>query len=219
MSVQLFDVVFFGILQAGKDREVVMQNMATLFKTDASKLAPYFAGGRKVIKGKVIAATAEKYQAALENVGLVIKLEACESSQDEPDTEQTGAGQDSNQQADSSDFSVAPVGSDIIENPTQVVAQKIDGISDITMAEAGADVIENPVEITPQKIDDISDITMAEVGGDVLEHPVEVIAQEIEDISGISLAEAGADIIVNPKPKVSADIPDTSELSLDEPTD
>ena len=65
MSEQLFDVVFFGILQAGKDKEAVTQNMATLFKTDASKLAPYFTGGRKVIKGRVSANAAAKYQAAL----------------------------------------------------------------------------------------------------------------------------------------------------------
>ena len=46
MSEELFDVVFFGILQPGKDKETVMQNMAALFKTDAAKLTPYFAGGR-----------------------------------------------------------------------------------------------------------------------------------------------------------------------------
>ena len=45
MSEQLFDVVFFGILQTGKDKDTVMQNMAKIFKTDAAKLAPYFSGG------------------------------------------------------------------------------------------------------------------------------------------------------------------------------
>jgi len=77
MSDELFDVVFFGIIQTGKDKESVIQNMAKLFKTDAKKLAPYFAGGRKVIKGRVNAGAAEKYKTALENVGLVIKIEAC----------------------------------------------------------------------------------------------------------------------------------------------
>ena len=226
MSEQLFDVVFFGILQAGKDKEVVMQNMATMFKTDASKLAPYFAGGRKVIKGNVNADTAEKYQAALENVGLVVKLEPSEIKQgaaaqdtarqtQDTSSSTTDTGQDNNDQTDSSGVTVAPVGADIIENPVEVAAQKIGDISDITMAEAGANVIENPVEVIPQKIDDISSISMAEVGSDVLEHPTEVVAQEIEDISDISIAEAGADIITNPKPKEQADIPDTSGLSLD----
>ena len=81
MSEELFDVVFFGILQAGKDREIVKKNMAALFKTDTSKLTPYFSGGRKVIKGNINAEIAEKYRTSLENVGLVIKIEPSEKEQ------------------------------------------------------------------------------------------------------------------------------------------
>ena len=42
-------------------------------------------GGRKVIKGKVTADTAEKYRAALENVGLVIKLEPADTAPPQTD--------------------------------------------------------------------------------------------------------------------------------------
>ena len=213
MSEQLFDVVFFGILQTGKNKETVMQNMATLFKTEPSKLAPYFAGGRKVIKGKINARAAEKYQAALENVGLVINIEACEHLADENQTHDKEAS--SSPQIDISGLTLAPAGSKVIEHPVEVPAQKIDDISDITIAEAGVDVIEHPVEVPAQKIDDISDITMAEAGVDVLEHHEQVTPQKIDDISDLSLAEAGADIIEHPKPVIKADIPDTSELSLD----
>lgn len=219
MSEELFDVVFFGILQAGKDKETVMQNMAALFKTDASKLAPYFAGGRKVIKGKVNADTAEKYRAALENVGLTIKIEACEAAAENKDSDGTPAAKTETSdetKIDTAGLSVAAVGSNVIENPVEAPAQKIDDISNISMAEAGADVIENPIEVPAQKIDDISDISIAEVGSDVLEHPAEVVPQKIEDISDISLAEAGADLIENPQPAEKAKIPDTSELSLDD---
>lgn len=211
MSEQLFDVVFFGILQAGKDKETVIHNMAALFKTDAKKLAPYFAGGRKVIKGKINASAAAKYQAALENVGLVIKIEPCEIQQSETEKETAGTVQ-----ADISGLSLAPAGSDVIENPVEVPAQDIGDISDFTMAEAGVDVIEHPVEVPAQKIDDISDITMAEAGIDVLDHPQQVTPQKIDDFSTLTLADAGADIIENPKPEKKADIPDTSELSLDD---
>ncbi len=219
MSDQLFDVVFFGILQTGKDKESVMQNMAQLFKTEAGKLAPYFAGGRKVIKGKVNAATAEKYKAALENVGLVVNIEPCESGQQEqPDGSENTAPQSQKQSADidTADLSVAPVGADVIEHPEEKPVQEIDDISNISMAEAGVDVIENPVKVKPQKIADISDISMAEPGADVLLHHEQVTPQKIDDISDLTLAEAGADIIENPKPKVKAKIPDTSELSLDD---
>lgn len=219
MSEQLFDVVFFGILQAGKDKETVTQNMATLFKTDASKLAPYFAGGRKVIKGKISADAAAKYQTALENVGLVIKLEPCEAQPTEPaaaESADTAQTQKVKPASDDSGITIAPVGADVIANPVAVTPQEIDDISALTLAEAGADVLEHPVEVTPQAIDEISDITIAEVGADVLEHPEEVIAQKIEDLSGISIAEAGADLIANPPAEIIADIPDTSELALDD---
>ena len=224
MSEQLFDVVFFGILQTGRDKETVMQNMAAMFKTDVNKLAPYFAGGRKVIKGNIAADIAEKYRAALENVGLVIKVEPCDVEQDaaQPDNQQSteDKSQDSTRsneaKTNTGDMTIALAGADVIENPIEVPAQKIGDISDVTMAEEGADVIENPVTIPAQKIEDISGITIAEVGSDVLEHPVEVIAQKIDELSDITLAEAGADIIESPKPEEKTDIPDTSGLSLNE---
>ncbi|MBT8120080.1 MAG: hypothetical protein KJN89_10225 [Gammaproteobacteria bacterium] len=230
MSEELYDVVFFGILQPGKDKETVMQNMATLFKTDAAKLAPYFAGGRKVIKGRIGAAAADKYKAALENVGLVIKIEPVAAAQakaqapastaaveKKPATaESVATAQPASQiNIDTGDITVAPVGADVLEHPVEVPAQEIEDISDITMAETGADVLEHPPEAVPQKIDDISDITMAEPGVDVLENPPEVVPQKIDDISDLSLAEAGVDIIENPQAEEKAKIPDTSELSLD----
>ncbi len=218
MSDDLFDVVFFGILQPGKDKEAVMQNMAALFKTDAAKLAPYFAGGRKVIKGKLNAAAAEKYKTALENVGLSIKIEPCTTSAEDSQTvkPQTAAKPQAEAKIDTSGITLAPAGTDVIENPVEVTPRKIDDISDISMAEAGADVIENPVEVAPQQIDDISDLSMAEAGVDVLDHPTEVVAQKIADISDISLAEPGVDLIANPKPVEKAKVPDISELSLDD---
>lgn len=209
MSEQLFDVVFFGILQPGKNKETVMQNMATLFKTEASKLAPYFAGGRKVIKGKINAAAAEKYKNALENVGLVIKIEASETQAEAKKEESSAAAK-----VDISGLSLAPAGTDIIENPTAKPKQEIGDVSDISMAEPGADVLDHPPQVVPQKIDDISAITMAEPGVDVLDHPPEVIPQKIDDISDITMAEPGADVIAKPKPAAKATIPDISELSL-----
>lgn len=226
MSEQLFDVVFFGILQTGKDKETVMQNMATMFKTETSKLAPYFAGGRKIIKSKINAEAAEKYQSALENIGLVIKIEACETQPDATESDAAAKSNDNPQpnqtqdtSADTNNITVAPVGADVIEHPVEVPAQKIADISQVTMAEVGADVIENPVTIPAQQIEDISSITMAEVGSDVLENPIEVIAQEIDELTDIDLAETGADIIENPKPKEKADIPDISGLSLNSEMD
>jgi len=217
----MFDVVFFGILQTGKDKETAMQNMAKLFKTEPQKLASYFAGGRKVIKGKINAATAEKYKSALENVGLVIKLEPSEADDTATGQSANKASGSSTQAAktsaaiDISGLTLAELGSDVLQHPVEVTPQKIEDISDISVADVGVDVLEHPAEVTPQKIEDISDLSMAEPGTDVLDHPREVIAQKIDEITDVSLAEPGVDIIENPKPKAKAPIPDTSELSIE----
>jgi len=197
MSEPIFDITFYGIIQPGMDKEVVIHNMAQLFKTTPEKVTPFFAGGRKVIKSRVDEPTANKYRTALENAGLVIKLEA-QSAAD----------------IDTSDISAAPVGADVLENPPTVDPQPIGDISNISMAEVGADVLENPPTVDPQPIGDISGITIAEIGADVLEHPPEVEAQPISDISGITIAEVGADMLENTAPEQKAPPPDTSELSV-----
>jgi hypothetical protein len=197
MSEPIFDVAFYGIIQPGVDKETAVQNMARLFKTTPQKVSPFFAGGRKIIKSKLDEATAQKYRAALEKAGLVIKLEP-QSSAD----------------IDVSDISAAPVGADVLENPPEVTPQPIGDISAITMAEPGADVLENPPEVTPQPIGDISAITMAERGADVLENPPVVETPPIEDFSDLSIAEAGADMLENPPPKPKVPVPDTRDLSI-----
>ena len=213
MNEPLFNIVFYGILQPGKDRNTVAQNMATLFKTEPAKLAPYFAGGRKVIKSNVDELVAEKYRVSLEDIGLVIKIEKAETPAEA--IHQTQTQQDDGEPIDTNGITMAEVGANVIENPVEVIPQAIEDISDISMAEVGANVIENPVEVIPQAIEDISDISMAEVGANVIENPVEVIPQAIEDISGISMAEVGADIVEHPKEKPVAPEPDISELSLE----
>ncbi len=165
MSAQLFDIVFFGIIQAGKDRETVMQNMAILFNTDASKLAPYFAGGRKVIKAGINANMAEKYRASLENVGLVIKIESSDESakasadQTQQSTQLNSTTTDTSI-ADTAGLSIAPLGADIIVNPVKHATPEIDDISGLTMAEAGADIITHPTAEKKVDIPDISGLSL-----------------------------------------------------------
>jgi len=195
MSEPLFNIVFYGITQPDKDRDTVLQNMASLFKTEPAKLAPYFEGGRKVVKAKVDELVAEKYRVALENIGLVIKVEEvtgetaaekpAKTPAESPTATQSQADSNETVQIDISGISLAEVGANVIENPVKVAPQAIEDISDISMAEVGANVVEHPVEVAAQTIDDISGISMAEVGATVIEHPVEVTPQVIEDISDI----------------------------------
>ena len=190
MSEELFDVVFFGILQPGRNKHDAMQNMARLFKTEAAKLAPYFAGDRRVIKGKINAATAEKYREALENVGLVVNIEAClpppaKQEAGRTDKAALAAAASPNLETASGGLSLAPAGVNVIENPVPVATKQIADISFLSMAEAGVDIIENPVAVTAREIGDISSITMAEAGSNILEFPAKIIPQKIDDISSL----------------------------------
>jgi hypothetical protein len=211
MSDARYNIVFYGIIQSDKDRAVVVENMARMFKTTPDKIKPYFSGGRKIIKGDVDDLTAEKYRVALENIGLRIKIEPAEAA---AKPAATGAAHAKADSIETGDISLAEVGANVIENPVPVEPQPIADISNITVAEVGADVIENPVPVEPQPIADISDISLAEVGANVLDHPAKVEPMPIGDISNISLAEAGADLLKNPPEKKAAPIPDISALSL-----
>ena len=188
MSEPVFDIAFYGIIQSGKDKDTVIENMASLFKTTPDRVRPYFAGGRKVVKSGVDELTAEKYRAALENVGLVIKIEEVEAA---PDAEADSAdeSQDAAVTESGDDPGVAPVGADLLENPPVVEAQPIGDISGITLADVGADVLENPPQVEPRPIGDISDITLAEAGADVIENPKPVEAAPLPDISSLSVED------------------------------
>ena len=183
MSEPVFNIAFYGIIQPEKDREMVIENMASLFKTTPEKIRPYFAGGRKVIKAGLDELAAEKYRVALENVGLVIKIEAADT---ESNSDAGQAESAPNNRAGSSDVVSAAGASNA--SPAVEAQQNID-TGDLSMAEVGADVLANPPVVEPQPIGDISGITLAEVGADILDSPVQVKAQAIADFSHITLAD------------------------------
>jgi hypothetical protein len=212
MSEALFNIVFYGIIQPGKERNTVLAEMAALFKTTPEKIKPYFSGDRKVIKSNVDDLGAEKYRVMLERIGLVIKIEPAATAP----AAATSATAATTSKIDTGNLSLAEPGAKVLEHPVEVTPQPIGDITDISMAEVGADVLTDPPIVTPVPIGDISDISMAEPGADVLENPVKVTPQPIPDISDISVAEPGADLLKNPPEKKYAPIPDISGLSLKE---
>ena len=218
MSDPLYDIVFYGIVQPGKDREQALHNMAKLFKTEPARLKSYFSGERKVIKSRVDSQVAEKYRAALENIGLVIKLEevappAGESGGEAAPTQPAGA--ENAAVSDTGGLSVAEVGADVLENPPPVEARPIGDISALSMAEAGADVFEHPPEKPAPPQLDLDALSLAEAGADVFAHPPEKPAPPQLDLDALSLAEVGADVFEHPPEKPAPPQLDTSELELD----
>ncbi|MBT8126865.1 MAG: hypothetical protein HKP12_00725 [Gammaproteobacteria bacterium] len=192
MSEPVYNIAFYGIIQPEKDKEMVIENLASLFKTTPENVRPFFAGGRKIIKSGVDELTAEKYRVALENVGLVIKIEALEA---EPDAK---ASNTATAQNDDSRSTEAPGAASQDDSAVVEAQQNIDA-GNFTLAEVGADVLENPPDVEPQPIGDISSITLAEVGADLLLNPTAIKPQPIADISHITLAEVSDNVIEKPK--------------------
>ncbi len=170
MSEPLFNIVFFGIVQTGKDRDTAIENMAKLFHTDIDRIKPYFSGGRKVIKANVDTLTAEKYITVLENAGLVVKQEGAVDNTDHNHVKTSANSGNTDHIAQNDTATTTPA-------------------SGVSLAPPGVDIIENPMPIIPQKIADFSSITMADTGVDIIEHPKEKSAAPIADFSKLTLAE------------------------------
>lgn len=170
MSEPLFNIVFFGIVQTGKDRETAIENMAKLFHTDIARIKPYFGGGRKVIKANVDTLTAEKYITVLENAGLVVKQEKVDDNTDHNHAKASANSGNTDH---------------VVQNDTATITPT----TGVSLAPPGVDIIENPAPVTPQKIADFSSITMANAGVDIIEHPKEKPAAPIADFSELTLAE------------------------------
>ena len=55
------------------------------------------------------------------------------------------------------------------------------------MAEVGSNVLENPTEVIAQKIDDLPNVSLAETGADLIENPKPKEKADTPDTSGLSL--------------------------------
>ena len=219
MSEQLFDVVFFGILQTGKDKAIVIQNMATLFKSEPSKLVAYFVGGRRVIKGQVNADVAEKYRAALENVGLVIKVEPCKNTKNEkaevPGDTEKSITKSNRQPEPEQSYSVQSNPDQLSREPVDIPADTPANSPELTVAPVGADMLEHPtIIVTVQKIDNISNISMAEPGADIIENTAVTLPQEIADFHDLTLADAGSNILDHAPVIIAQEISDITDITI-----
>lgn len=72
MSTFYFDLYYAGERLEGFSEAEVRRDMATLFKTDAERIARYFTGHAEVIKLKVAEVTVPRYQAAMQAIGATL---------------------------------------------------------------------------------------------------------------------------------------------------
>lgn len=75
MSGAKYNIVFGGKIRDGADLGQVKENVARLFKIDATKVERLFTGSRVVLKADVDKATADKYEVTLAKAGAIVGVE------------------------------------------------------------------------------------------------------------------------------------------------
>ena len=163
--MSLYEVAFSGELIAGAQLELVKINVAKLFQADEQRIALLFSGRRIVIKSNLDAAGAERYRETLARAGALVELRALDVDSQAiqsvaPASSASASAAATSGQAPSSgklkvvprdeymaafvdveapDFGIAPLGVDLMDQPPEVEAPKID-LSQFSLAPVGSDM-------------------------------------------------------------------------------
>ncbi len=195
MSDELFEVAFSGQINDAADLDEVKAKFAKMFNADENKLAHLFSGKRIVIKKNIDAATAAKYQTAIERVGAICEIKSLSSSNE------IAPGPDLKPEAASPPPSSPPATA-----PMQTT---------YTAAADYGDVLPppelEPLGITADQIDDLS-ATIAPVGSE-LQDEIKEAAEPVIDISDLDMAPVGS-AIDSSKKEPDPPPPDTSGITL-----
>ena len=195
MSDELFEVAFSGQINDAADLDEVKAKFAKMFNADENKLAHLFSGKRIVIKKNIDAATAAKYQTAIERVGAICEMKSLSSSNE------IAPGPDLKPEATSPPPSSPPATA-----PMQTT---------YTAAADYGDVLPppelEPLGITADQIDDLS-ATIAPVGSE-LQEEIKEAAEPVIDISDLDVAPVGS-AIGSSKKEPDPPPPDTSGITL-----
>jgi hypothetical protein len=184
MSDQLYEVAFSGQISEGADLDEVKAKVGKMFNADDAMLAQLFSGKRVVIKKNIDQATAAKYQSALNRAGArceinpplataapvapaAVEKPAASAVQIEtgdygevappPATDPLGI---TASDIEDLEASVAPVGSELLQQRSNVAAPEFD-LSEFDLAPVGSELntrAKNPDPPPP----DTSGISMAD---------------------------------------------------------
>jgi hypothetical protein len=203
MERQDCDVVYAGVLAAGRDAAQVKSDLARLFKTDAAGIERLFSGQPVIIKKGLDPQTAEKYRVALEKAGAICEIRTHAS-------ETAPAVTSASLAAGTDRLTIAPAGV-ILTTPVEVRPLVFD-LSAISLAEAGTDLLDHVETVTASPSFDLSGLSVAPPGIELIESR-RIEPPRFPDFKDLSLAAPGTDI--DPHPRTSAAIlPDINGITL-----
>lgn len=182
-----YQVIFRGKLLTGFSAETVSENVAKLFRTEPSRVAAMLKQSKLVLKTGINKATAQQYQEALRQAGMMVAVMA-----DEPSGAATPAAA-------------------AVAATAAVVTSEIAASASGETAESEAPLDSKPA--APKVEIDTSHLSLAEVGAVIGElprnpHPAPVVVP-----ANLSLAAPGV-LLIEAKPVPKREV-DTSALSLE----
>ena len=201
MSLEQFDLVFYGELSDGADLNDCKAQLGQLLKANAQQVDRMFSGSRVVLKTKLDQVTGEKYRKALRARGAECKLEAVLSKAEE--TSAQGASEPA--QAEQAPLVQSQAEATPPNNSAAAPqAASTDDSERLSLAGEVADkVLAN------------SQLSIDPVGVRLSEESESEPSPELGDLSDISIAPAGADLVEKAE-ELPVAVPDTSHLSIKE---
>lgn len=187
--MQYFEIAFCGEILPGAELEQVKAAIAALFKADEALLHKLFCGQRMVIKQRLDAQSAAKYQAAFQRAGAVLEVRELANS--------SAAGEA---------LSTEP------SAPRQTQQESAAHNNTTTTGPAMLQVAPRDEYMAAFRDVQAPDFGLAPLGDDLQPTPVEKSAPEL-DLSAMSLAPVGSDMGQLPSAPASA-VPDTSHIQL-----
>jgi len=228
-----FDVLFAGELLEGFDAATVRLNLGRLFKADEATLDKLFSGKPQILKRDADAATARKYQQALENAGASPVLRPCGAAVASPAP--AAAPQPAG-------LALTPPGTDVLGPaerapavPPSISAPALDiaaagerlaqpappappapDTSHLTLGETG-EYIPGLAGPAPVEVSISADLALKPEGGDLSDCAPPPPPAPALDLAHLELAAVGADVLEEQYRKQETRTPpDTSRLSLEE---
>ncbi|QEY58514.1 hypothetical protein FXF61_04750 [Pseudomonas sp. C27(2019)] len=187
--MQYFEIAFCGEILPGAELNQVKMAIAGLFKADEALLARLFSGQRMIIKQRLDAQAAAKYQTAFQRAGAVLEV------------------REINEPKDDSSAVNAAVTAESAEPQQEPTAQSAAPAATAMLQVAPRD------EYMAAFIDvQAPDFGIAPLGDDLQPTPMQKPAPEL-DLSGISLAPAGSDMGQLPGAQ-ALPVPDISHIKL-----
>ncbi len=171
MTMTMYEIIFTGRLTPETSKDTAKENIAKLFKASAAQIEAFFSGRPVIIKNQLDITTAQKYERTLLKAGLICQIvdsntkepwqaepapspvaASSETSTPTPAssiTEQTDDPSSSQPAADDHDWTLAPVGADLVQADNTPPPPAPD-VSDITLKPMEGYLV-NPEEIPKPK--------------------------------------------------------------------